>query len=42
MMGGTVTVVTQAALSTVAVTLVLGPLVDTITGTDVVISIQEQ
>lgn len=40
MMGGTVTVVIHAALSTEVVTIVLGALVDTITGTDVVISVQ--
>ena len=40
MMGGTVTVVIHTALSTVAVTVVLGALVETITGTDVVISVQ--
>lgn len=40
MMGGMVTVVSHTALSTVAVTVVLGALVDTITGTDVVISVQ--
>lgn len=40
MMGGTVTVVSHTALSAVVVTLALGRLVDTITGTDVVISFQ--
>lgn len=40
MMGGTVTVVIHIALSTVTVAVVLGALVDTITGTDVVISVQ--
>ncbi len=40
MMGGTVTVVIHTALSTVTVAVVLGALVDTITGTDVVISVQ--
>lgn len=39
-MAGTVMVVTHAALSTVTVTVVLGALVDTITGTDVVTSAQ--
>lgn len=37
MMGGTVAVVIQTVLSTVVVTLVLGSLVDTIIGTDVVV-----
>lgn len=41
-MGGTVTVVIHAALSIVTVTVVLGALVDTITGTDVVISFQTE
>lgn len=40
MMGGTVTVVSHTVLSAVVVTLALGRLVDTITGTDVVISFQ--
>lgn len=40
MMGGTVTVVIHTALSTVIVTVFLGALVATITGTDVVISVQ--
>lgn len=39
-MGGTVTVVIHTALSTVRVTVVLGASVDTITGTDVVTSVQ--
>lgn len=39
MMGGTVTVVIHTALSTVIGTIVLGASVDTITGTDVVISV---
>lgn len=39
MMGGTVTVVTHAALSDVAVAVVLAASVDTITGTEVVISV---
>lgn len=38
-MGGTVTVVTHAELSTETVTVALGPPVDTITGTEVVISV---
>lgn len=41
MMGGTVTVVTHAALSDVAEAVVLAASVDTITGTEVVISVQE-
>lgn len=40
MIGGTVTVVIHTALFTVIVPVVLGALVDTITGTDVVISVQ--
>lgn len=40
MMGGTVTVVIHVALSTVTEAVVLGALVDTITGTDVVTSVQ--
>lgn len=40
MTGGTVTVVSHAAGSVVVVTRVLGAFVDTITGTDVVTSIQ--
>jgi len=39
-MGGTETVVIHTALFTVMVAVVLGALVDTITGTDVVISVQ--
>lgn len=42
MMGGTVTVVIQPALSTLTVAVVLGALVDTITGTDVVISAEQE
>lgn len=40
MIGGTVTVVIHIALSTVVVAVVFGALVDTVTGTDVVISVQ--
>lgn len=42
MMAGTVTVVIHVALSTVTVTVVSGDLVDNMTGTDVVISVQTQ
>lgn len=42
MMAGTVTVVIHAALATVTVTVVSAELVATITGTDVVISVQTE
>lgn len=42
MMAGTVTVVIHAALAAVTVAVVSGELVATITGTDVVISVQTE